>query len=81
MSVRNGMVMVRRGDGAIVASAFYNLFTSFHEHISNKRLKEALSLCRIAQVIFKFIPSLYINFIIRFRSNYNVTCNFILPPE
>ncbi|XP_011686372.1 PREDICTED: intraflagellar transport protein 80 homolog [Wasmannia auropunctata] len=49
VSVRNGMVMVRRGDGAIVASSFYNLFTSFHEHISNKKLKEALSLCRIAQ--------------------------------
>ncbi|KYQ50045.1 Intraflagellar transport protein 80 like protein, partial [Trachymyrmex zeteki] len=49
VSVRNGMVMVRRGDGAIVASSFYNLFTSFHEHISNNKLKEALSLCRIAQ--------------------------------
>ncbi|XP_011632951.1 intraflagellar transport protein 80 homolog isoform X2 [Pogonomyrmex barbatus] len=47
--VRNGMVMVRRGDGAIVASSFYNLFTTFYEHISNKRLKEALSLCRVAQ--------------------------------
>ncbi|XP_018058932.1 PREDICTED: intraflagellar transport protein 80 homolog [Atta colombica] len=49
VSVRNGMVMVRRGDGAIVASSFYNLFTSFYEHISNNKLKEALSLCRIAQ--------------------------------
>ncbi|KAL0124329.1 hypothetical protein PUN28_006277 [Cardiocondyla obscurior] len=49
VSVRNGMVMVRRGDGAIVASSFYNFFTNFHEHISNKRLKEALALCRIAQ--------------------------------
>lgn len=51
VSVRNGIVMVRRGDGALVASAFYNLFTSFHEHISSKRLKDALSLCRTAQVI------------------------------
>jgi len=49
------MVMVRRGDGAIVASSFYNLFTSFHEHISNKKLKEALSLCRTAQVILNII--------------------------
>ncbi|XP_012054579.1 PREDICTED: intraflagellar transport protein 80 homolog [Atta cephalotes] len=49
VSVRNGMVMIRRGDGAIVASSFYNLFTSFYEHISNNKLKEALSLCRIAQ--------------------------------
>jgi len=55
VSVRNGMVIVRRGDGAIVASSFYNLFTSFHEHISNKKLKEALSLCRVAQVILDII--------------------------
>lgn len=41
--------MVRRGDGAIVASSFYTLFTSLHQHVLNKRLKEALSLCRIAQ--------------------------------
>ncbi|XP_020293315.1 intraflagellar transport protein 80 homolog isoform X2 [Pseudomyrmex gracilis] len=49
VSVRNGIVMVRRGDGAVVASSFYNLFTRLHEHISNKGLKEALSLCRVAQ--------------------------------
>ncbi|XP_072760097.1 intraflagellar transport protein 80 homolog [Anoplolepis gracilipes] len=49
VNVRNGMVMVRRGDGAIVATSFYNLFTNLYEHISNKRLKEALSICRIAQ--------------------------------
>lgn len=46
------MVVVRRGDGAIVATLFYNLFTNLYEHMSNKRLKEALSICRIAQVIF-----------------------------
>lgn len=49
VSVRNGMVIVRRGDGAIVATLFYNLFTNLYEHMSNKRLKEALSICRIAQ--------------------------------
>ncbi|XP_026825249.1 intraflagellar transport protein 80 homolog isoform X2 [Ooceraea biroi] len=49
VSVRNGMVVIRRGDGATVASYFYNLFTSLYEHVSNKRLKEALFLCRIAQ--------------------------------
>ncbi|XP_029670092.1 intraflagellar transport protein 80 homolog [Formica exsecta] len=49
VSVRNGMVMVRRGDGAIVATLFYNLFKNLYEHTSNKRLKEALSICRIAQ--------------------------------
>ncbi|KAH0950370.1 hypothetical protein HN011_009106, partial [Eciton burchellii] len=49
ISVRNGMVIIRRGDGATVASYFYNLFTSLYEHISDKRLKEALFLCRIAQ--------------------------------
>lgn len=45
--------MVRRGDGAIVASSFYTLFTSLHQHVLNKKLKEALSLCRIAQVMIK----------------------------
>ncbi|XP_070155194.1 intraflagellar transport protein 80 homolog [Polyergus mexicanus] len=49
VSVRNGMVMVRRGDGATVATSFYNLFKHLYEHTSNKRLKEALSICRIAQ--------------------------------
>ncbi|XP_076675332.1 intraflagellar transport protein Oseg5 isoform X3 [Andrena cerasifolii] len=48
-SVYNGMVMVRRGDGALVASSFYTFFISLHQHILNKRWKEALSLCRIAQ--------------------------------
>ena len=41
--------MVRRGDGALVASSFYTFFISLHQHILNKRWKEALSLCRIAQ--------------------------------
>ncbi|XP_011140826.1 intraflagellar transport protein 80 homolog isoform X1 [Harpegnathos saltator] len=49
VSVRNGLIMVKRGDGAIVASSFYTLFTNLHQHVLNKRLKEALSLCRIAQ--------------------------------
>ncbi|XP_076654233.1 intraflagellar transport protein Oseg5 isoform X1 [Halictus rubicundus] len=48
-SVYNGMVMVRRGDGALVASSFYTFFISLHQHILHKRWKEALSLCRIAQ--------------------------------
>ncbi|XP_017875268.1 intraflagellar transport protein 80 homolog isoform X2 [Ceratina calcarata] len=48
-SVHNGMVMIRRGDGALVASSFYTFFISLHQHISNKRWKEALFLCRIAQ--------------------------------
>lgn len=50
-NVYNGMVMIRRGDGALVASSFYTFFISLHQHILNKRWKEALSLCRIAQVI------------------------------
>ncbi|XP_029033851.1 intraflagellar transport protein 80 homolog isoform X2 [Osmia bicornis bicornis] len=48
-NVYNGMVMVRRGDGALVASSFYTFFISLQQHILNKRWKEALSLCRIAQ--------------------------------
>ncbi|XP_076755715.1 intraflagellar transport protein Oseg5 [Xylocopa sonorina] len=48
-NVYNGMVMVRRGDGALVSSSFYTFFISLHQHISNKKWKEALSLCRIAQ--------------------------------
>ncbi|XP_054006433.1 intraflagellar transport protein 80 homolog isoform X2 [Hylaeus anthracinus] len=48
-NVYNGMVMIRRGDGALVASTFYTFFISLHQHILNKRWKEALSLCRIAQ--------------------------------
>ncbi|XP_060811530.1 intraflagellar transport protein 80 homolog isoform X3 [Bombus pascuorum] len=48
-NVYNGMVMIRRGDGALVASSFYTFFISLHQHILNKRWKEALSLCRIAQ--------------------------------
>ena len=47
--------MVRRGDGALVASSFYTFFISLQQHILNKRWKEALSLCRIAQVINSFI--------------------------
>ncbi|OAD57910.1 Intraflagellar transport protein 80 like protein [Eufriesea mexicana] len=47
--VYNGIVMIRRGDGALVASSFYTFFISLHQHILNKRWKEALSLCRIAQ--------------------------------
>ncbi|XP_067210138.1 intraflagellar transport protein 80 homolog isoform X2 [Linepithema humile] len=49
VSVHNGMVMVRRGDGAVMASSFYNLFTSLYQHISQKMINEALSLCRIAE--------------------------------
>ncbi|XP_043253953.1 intraflagellar transport protein 80 homolog [Colletes gigas] len=49
VNVYNGMVMIRRGDGALVASTFYTFFISLHQHILNKRWKEALSLCRIAQ--------------------------------
>ncbi|XP_043511974.1 intraflagellar transport protein 80 homolog isoform X3 [Frieseomelitta varia] len=48
-NVYNGMVMIRRGDGALVASSFYTFFISLHQHILNKRWKEALSLCRVAQ--------------------------------
>ncbi|KOC63788.1 Intraflagellar transport protein 80 like protein [Habropoda laboriosa] len=48
-NVYNGMVMIRRGDGALVASSFYTFFISLHQHILNKRWKEAVSLCRIAQ--------------------------------
>lgn len=51
----NGMVMVRRGDGALVASTFYTFFISLHQHILSKRWKEALSLCRIAQVVFSVL--------------------------
>lgn len=43
--------MIRRGDGALVASSFYTFFISLYQHILNKKWKEALSLCRIAQVI------------------------------
>ncbi|XP_012280148.1 intraflagellar transport protein 80 homolog [Orussus abietinus] len=49
ISVYNGMVTVRRGDGALVVSSFYTFFTSLHQHIINNRWKEALSVCRIAQ--------------------------------
>lgn len=48
-SVYNGMVNVRRGDGALVSSQFYTFFTSLHQLILNKKWKESLSLCRIAQ--------------------------------
>lgn len=50
-NVYNGIVMIRRGDGALVASSFYTFFISLHQHILNKKWKEALSLCRVAQVI------------------------------
>lgn len=49
MSVQNGLVTVRRGDGALVATAFYTFFTSLHKHITSEKWQEALSLCRIAQ--------------------------------
>ncbi|XP_063974091.1 intraflagellar transport protein 80 homolog [Diachasmimorpha longicaudata] len=49
VSVQNGMVTVRRGDGALVATAFYTFFTSLHKHITRDKWQEALSLCRIAQ--------------------------------
>ncbi|PBC33240.1 Intraflagellar transport protein [Apis cerana cerana] len=48
-NVYNGIVMIRRGDGALVASSFYTFFISLYQHILNKKWKEALSLCRIAQ--------------------------------
>lgn len=44
------MVNVRRGDGALVSSQFYTFFTSLHQLILQKKWKESLSLCRIAQV-------------------------------
>ncbi|XP_046470778.1 intraflagellar transport protein 80 homolog isoform X2 [Neodiprion pinetum] len=47
--VQGGLVTVRRGDGALVTSAFYTFFTSLHQHIINNRWQDALSLCRIAQ--------------------------------
>ncbi|XP_066597521.1 intraflagellar transport protein 80 homolog [Prorops nasuta] len=47
--VRNGMVTIRRGDGAQVAVPFYTLFISLQHHILNEKWKEAISLCRIAQ--------------------------------
>ncbi|XP_033228073.1 intraflagellar transport protein 80 homolog [Belonocnema kinseyi] len=47
--VQNGMVTVRRGDGALVVSSFYTFFTSLYRHILQNRWSEALSLCRIAQ--------------------------------
>ena len=50
VKVQNGMVTVRRGDGALVVSSFYTFFTSLHRHILQNRWSEALSLCRIAQV-------------------------------
>ncbi|KAL2750901.1 intraflagellar transport protein 80 isoform X1 [Vespula maculifrons] len=49
ISVYNGMVNVRRGDGALVSSQFYTFFTSLHQLILQKKWKESLSLCRIAQ--------------------------------
>ncbi|XP_014608812.1 PREDICTED: intraflagellar transport protein 80 homolog [Polistes canadensis] len=49
ISVYNGMVNVRRGDGALVSSQFYTFFTSLHQLILHKKWKESLSLCRIAQ--------------------------------
>ncbi|XP_015608210.1 intraflagellar transport protein 80 homolog [Cephus cinctus] len=48
-SVQNGLVTVRRGDGALVSTSFYTFFTSLHQHVINNRWNEALSLCRIAQ--------------------------------
>lgn len=47
--VQNGMVTVRRGDGALVVSSFYTFFTNLHRHILQNRWSEGLSLCRIAQ--------------------------------
>ncbi|KAI4494196.1 hypothetical protein M0802_009065 [Mischocyttarus mexicanus] len=49
ISVYNGMVNIRRGDGALVSSQFYTFFTSLHQLILHKKWKESLSLCRIAQ--------------------------------
>ncbi|XP_016838578.1 intraflagellar transport protein 80 homolog [Nasonia vitripennis] len=47
--VSNGLVTVRRGDGALVVSSFYTFFTSLHHHILDGRWEEAVSLCRIVQ--------------------------------
>ncbi|XP_043275719.1 intraflagellar transport protein 80 homolog [Venturia canescens] len=49
VSVRNGMVTVRRGDGALVVNSFYTFFTTLHKHVMSNKWQDALSLCRIAQ--------------------------------
>ncbi|KAK0160104.1 hypothetical protein PV328_007545 [Microctonus aethiopoides] len=49
VSVQNGMVTVRRGDGALISVSFYTFFTTLHQHIMNNKWQDALSLCRIAQ--------------------------------
>ncbi|XP_012262749.2 intraflagellar transport protein 80 homolog [Athalia rosae] len=48
-SVHEGLITVRRGDGALVTSAYYTFFIGLHQHVMNNKWKDALSLCRIAQ--------------------------------
>lgn len=49
VNVKNGIVTVRRGDGALIAVSFYTFFTTLHHHIMNNKWQDALSLCRITQ--------------------------------
>ncbi|XP_058808823.1 uncharacterized protein LOC131674265 isoform X11 [Phymastichus coffea] len=49
VSVSNGLVTVRRGDGALVVSSFYAFVGTLHRHILNGQWDEAVSVCRIVQ--------------------------------
>ncbi|CAG5078654.1 Similar to Ift80: Intraflagellar transport protein 80 homolog (Rattus norvegicus) [Cotesia congregata] len=49
VNVKNGIVTVRRGDGALIAVSFYTFFTTLHHHVMNNKWQDALSLCRITQ--------------------------------
>ncbi|KAG8035853.1 hypothetical protein G9C98_002979 [Cotesia typhae] len=49
VNIKNGIVTVRRGDGALIAISFYTFFTTLHHHIMNNKWQDALSLCRITK--------------------------------
>lgn len=69
-NVQGGLVTVRRGDGALVSNAFYTLFISLHQHVTNRRWQEALSLCRIAQVCEDQILRIYKSISVFLESRY-----------
>ncbi|XP_057339351.1 intraflagellar transport protein 80 homolog [Microplitis mediator] len=48
-NVKNGMVTIRRSDGALIAVSFYTFFTTLHHHVMNNKWQDGLSLCRITQ--------------------------------
>lgn len=52
LNVYNGIVTVRRGDGALVNSYVDIFFTKLYKNVLNTKWKEAVSLCRRAEVVY-----------------------------